>query len=86
MGKGVMQTPVLILPVKGQILRTWGQGGEKWQNFADVLYGWPPSMAFIVRVSKGILHIIVRLYLIRARLYRIQGLAKSDKHTMVESD
>ena len=35
-----MRTPVLILPVKGQILRTW-RGGKKWQNFADVLYGWP---------------------------------------------
>ena len=33
-----MRTPVLILPVKGQILRT---RVKKWQNFADVLYGWP---------------------------------------------
>ena len=39
-----MRTPVLILPVKGQILRTCGRGGggcKNWQNFADVLYGWP---------------------------------------------
>ena len=36
-----MRTPVLILPVKGQILRTWGKGGKKWQNLANVLYGWP---------------------------------------------
>ena len=35
-----MWTPVLILPVKGQILRTCGEGVIKWQNFADVLYGW----------------------------------------------
>ena len=33
-----MRAPVLILPLKGQILRTWGRGG----SFADVrvLYGW----------------------------------------------
>ena len=24
-----MRTPVLILPVKGKILRTWGEGGVK---------------------------------------------------------
>ena len=33
-----MRTPVLILPVKGQILRTLGEGCKKWQNFADVLW------------------------------------------------
>ena len=48
-GEGVRQirTPVLILPVKGQILRTLGRG-EKWQNFEDVLYGWPrPLLKFV---------------------------------------
>ena len=39
-----MRMPALILPVKGQILRTWGEGGKKWQNFADVLYGWSPTV------------------------------------------
>ena len=32
---------MLILPVKDQILRTWGEGGKKWQNLVDFLYGWP---------------------------------------------
>jgi hypothetical protein len=38
-----MRTHVLILPVKGRILRTWGRGGggvKIEQNFVDVLYGW----------------------------------------------
>ena len=38
-----MRTPVLIFPVKGQILRMWGEGGKKWQNFADVLHGRRPE-------------------------------------------
>ena len=33
-----MRTPVLILPVKGQIFRT--RGGKKWQNVAEVLCVW----------------------------------------------
>ena len=36
-----MRTPVLILPVKGLFCGHGGRGGKKWQNFADVLYGWP---------------------------------------------
>ena len=35
-----MRTPVLVLPVKGQILRTWGEG-KKWENFCGRPYGWP---------------------------------------------
>ena len=35
-----MRTHVLILPVKGKILRTQGEGVKIEQNFADFLYGW----------------------------------------------
>jgi hypothetical protein len=35
-----MRTHVLILPVKGKILRTQGAGVKIEQNFADFLYGW----------------------------------------------
>jgi hypothetical protein len=36
-----MRTHVLILPVKGRILRTQGEGVVKIeQNFSDVLDGW----------------------------------------------
>ena len=36
-----MRTLLLILPVKGHILRTWGTGVKNWLNFAHILYGWP---------------------------------------------
>ena len=35
-----MRTHVLILPVKGKILRTQGEGVKIEQNFADFLYCW----------------------------------------------
>ena len=44
---------VLILPAKGKILQTWGGGGggeegKKWQNLAEVLYGWPVTKIFFL--------------------------------------
>ena len=53
-----MRTPVLILPVKGLISRTLVEGGKKWQNFADLLYGWPliDLETLIVDVDSRITH------------------------------
>ena len=30
-----------------------GGGGEKWQNFADVLYGWPLTLTHSIDDSDG---------------------------------
>ena len=42
-----MRTVLLILPVKGHILRTQGEGGENGSNCADVLYGRPLGLPLL---------------------------------------
>ena len=47
-----MRTPVLILPVKDQILRTWG-GGKNGKILRTSFYGWPRSDRSYLTLSKN---------------------------------